>query len=332
MIDQAEDIKLLIDKAESILVIQADNPDGDSLGSAIALEQILTDLNKDAHLIIKVNLPNYLQYINGWDRLESDLPNKFDLSIIVDTSSLSLLENMQKDNTLRRIMTKPCIVIDHHQTEKTINFATVYLNQPSASATAEIIYELAKQLNWSIPLNGQKGIAAAILSDSLGLTTKNVTARTVHIIAELIEAGVSIYELENLRRDMMRKVPAIVHYKGQLLQRVEYFADDRIATLTIPWNEIEQYSPIYNPAVLALDDMRLTENTLVAIVFKQYPDNKITAKIRSNFNAPIADKLAEMYGGGGHKFASGFKVNQPSLDDLVNDVITKAKGLLDEAL
>jgi len=332
MYPEAEAIKSLIDNSKTILIIQADNPDGDSLGSAIALEQILTALGKEPHMILKVNLPGYLHYISGWDRLEYDLPNKFDLSIIVDTSSLSLLDNLQKDNSLNRIKQKPLIVIDHHQTDKTITFTQVYLNVPSASATGEVIYELCRQLEWQIPINGKQALAAAILSDSLGLTTQSVSARTVHIIAELIEAGVSIHELENMRRDMMRKSPDIVHYKGRLLERIEYYEDNTISILTIPWEEIEKYSPIYNPAVLALDDMRLTDNTAIAIVLKQYPDNKITAKIRANYNAPIADKLAEMYGGGGHKFASGFKINNNNLIELKENLVQTIKGLLSETI
>ena len=333
MYPEAEKIKQLIHEANHILIVQPDNPDGDSLGSSLGLEQMLYALNKQTTLVCGTTLPGYLQYIPGWDRVESDMPSGFDLSIIVDTSSVSLLENLTKHIGIASLSSKPCIVLDHHKTEPEVDFATVRLNVPSAAATAEVIYELAKQLNYDIPLTGKNALAAAILSDSLGLTADNTTARTVHIIGELVEGGVSLSGLENARRDMIRKSPELVHYKGRLLERIEYFDNDRVAMLVIPWPEIEQYSPLYNPSVLALDDMRLTTNTVVAVALKLYPDGKITAKIRSNYGYPVAARLAESFGGGGHDYASGFKLtNNPNVDKLKLEIINKTKELLDETI
>ena len=81
---EAERIKTLIDDAHNIVIIQADNPDGDSLGSALALEHILGDLGKEPYLYCGVHIPDYLHYLEGWDRVSSELPSQFDLSIIVD--------------------------------------------------------------------------------------------------------------------------------------------------------------------------------------------------------------------------------------------------------
>jgi len=297
----------LIGAAQRIVIIQADNPDGDSLASALALEQILGDLGKEPCLYCGVAMPSYLTYLKGWDRVSNELPNQFDLSIIVDTSALSLLETLDKKHQVGWLRAKPCIVLDHHTNESSIDFATVLINQP-AVATGEIIYELSKQLAWVMNRSAQEMIATSILSDSLGLTSEGTSARSIHIIGELVEQGVSIAELESRRREMMRKSPELVHYKGVLLERVEYHDDNRIATITIPWEEIEKYSPAYNPTMLVLDDMRLTENTDIAIGFKVYSDGKVTAKIRCNYGKRIADKLAEHFGGGGHPYASGFKV------------------------
>lgn len=175
-------------------------------------------------------------------------------------------------------------------------------------------------------------MAAAILSDTMGLTASYTSARTVHIIGELVENGVSLSALENARRDTIRKSPELVRYKGVLLQRIEYYLDNRLALLTIPWVEIEKYSPLYNPSMLALDDMRLTNDTKIAVVLKQYPDGRITGKIRSNFGNPIAGKLAKDFGGGGHDYASGFKLIGKNIDTLKQEIITFCRELLDETL
>lgn len=326
------DILNVINEASRIVIIQADNPDGDSLASALALEQILGDMGKDPFLYCGVDMPSYLRYLPGWDRVNRDLPHKFDASIIVDTSVISLMETLEKSGQRSWLASKPCIVIDHHDVELTIPFATTVVNIP-AVATGEILYELAEQFDWPLNKLAKDMLAISIMSDSLGLMTDGTTARSIHIIAELVEAGVKLAELEDARRLMMRKSPELIRYKGELLQRVEYFSDNRIATITVPWKEIERYSPSYNPTMLVLDDMRMTENTDIAIGFKFYNDGKVTAKIRCNYGRPIANDLAQHFGGGGHPYASGFKVaDGRSFDDIKKECIREATLLLDKSI
>lgn len=323
-------IQNLIDSAQKIVIIQADNPDGDSLGSALALEQILGELGKSTYLYCGMDIPRHLQYLSGWDRVFKDLPSQFDLSIIVDTSSDSLLENINKAGQKGWLAAKPCIVIDHHDVPATITYAKVICNH-RAVATGEVIYELAQQLSWPINNQAQIMLATAILSDSLGLSTSATTGRSIHIIGELVDAGLNIAELENARRETMRKIPELVHYKGVLLQRIEYFANNRIAAITIPWSEIEQYSPLHNPSMLVMEDMRLTTGVAIAISFKIYNDDHITAKIRCNYGSPIAHDLAEHFGGGGHIYASGFKtyLSGRPFNELKSECIAYATQLLD---
>ncbi len=327
---EAQRIADILSDAKKIVVLQADNPDGDSLGSALALEQILGDMGKEPILYCGVDIPSYLTYLDGWDRVTKDLPHQFDASIIVDTGADSLFEQLDKTGQKNWIKTKPVIVIDHHATEASIDFATVMLS-PTAVATSEVIYELAQQLDWALNLTAKEMIATAIMSDSLGLVTEATSHRSIHIIAELVKGGVSLANLEQKRRNLMRKSPEVVHYKGELLQRVEYFSDNQVAVITIPWEEIVQYSFQYNPSMLVLEDMRMTTGTHVAIAFKTYQDNRITAKIRCNQGYPIADKLAEHFGGGGHPYASGFKVqNGKPFNEIKTECISLAFRLLNQ--
>jgi phosphoesterase RecJ-like protein len=326
---ELEKIQEILKDAHNILIIQADNPDGDSLGSAIALENILGDMGKEPYLYCGVRIPSYLTYLPGWDRVQQDMPKKFDASIIVDTSASSLLEVLTNANQMTWIATKPCIILDHHDVELTIPFATVNCNYPAVS-TGEIIYELAKQADWPLNHEAKQMIATSIMSDSLGLVTEATSARSIHIIAELVESGISLAELEHQRRMLMRKQPELVKYKGELLQRIDYHASARIATVFIPWREIEEFSPLYNPSMLVMDEMRMTIGVQVAIAFKVYKDGKVTAKIRCNQDAPIANKLAEHFGGGGHAYASGFKIQDVRpFNELKSECISFASELLD---
>lgn len=327
---ETEQIAHILQSAQRIVILQADNPDGDSMGSALALEHILGDMGKEPMLYCGVEIPSYLRYLSGWDRIQKDLPDSFDASIIVDTSADSLFENLAASGQRGRLGTKPCIIIDHHAVETTIPFASVVCNK-EAVATSEVIYELAQQLDWPLNHHAKEMIVTAIMADSLGLITEATSARSIHIVAELVEGGVSLAELEYARRELMRKSPALVHYKGELLQRVEYFAGNRIAAVTIPWKEIERYSPEYNPSMLVIDDMRMTTGTQIAIAFKVYDDGKVTAKIRCNQGTPIANDLAQAFGGGGHKYASGFKIQDGSkpFNEVKSECIAKATELLD---
>ena len=84
MLDTA---KQFIQSANNIVIIQAENPDGDSLGSSLALEEVLSDLGKTVTLYCPVDIPKYLHYIRGWDRVQNDFPFQADAAIIVDTSA-----------------------------------------------------------------------------------------------------------------------------------------------------------------------------------------------------------------------------------------------------
>ncbi|HSH18219.1 MAG TPA: DHH family phosphoesterase [Candidatus Saccharimonadales bacterium] len=327
---EIEQIATLLADARRVVIMQADNPDADSLGSALALEQILGDMGKEPYLYCGVHIPDYLHYLPGWDRVSNELPIAFDLTIIVDTSADSLFGTLNATTERLLVGKKPCIVIDHHAVEPDIPYASVICN-PTAVATGEVLYELAAQLDWPLNLAAQRNLLAAIMADSLGLTSEGTSARSIHIVGELVEGGVSIAALEHNRRELMRKSADLTAYKGELLQRIEYFAGGRISVVHIPWPEIERYSHAYNPPMLVMDDMRFTTGVDVAIAFKTYNDGKVTGKIRCNYGSAIAGDMAKHFGGGGHPYASGFKITDGRpYADIKKECIEVAGRLLDE--
>lgn len=320
-----------VSSAQRIVVIQADNPDGDSMASSLAMEELLSDLGKEVTMYCGVDIPDHLKHLTGWDRVTKELPHTFDASFIVDTSALSLLEQLDKTNQRAWLGTRPCIILDHHtDVPCDIPFATVVLNSHEAVATGELIYELSNQLQWKRSDLANNFIAQSILSDSLGLMSEGVTTRTMYIMAELVEQGVSLSALDDERRKLMKRSPEITEYKGRLLQRIEYYAGGRLATITIPWNEIEAYSNAYNPSMLVLEEMRMVEGVEAAVAFKIYKDGKVTGKIRCNRGFGIGKDLAEHFGGGGHSYAAGFKVTQKTdFASVKSACIDKATNLLD---
>lgn len=326
-----ENIKALVDGAQKIVILQADNPDADSLGSALALEQILGNMGKDVYLYCSMDTPTYLRYLSGWDRINLDIPSQFDLGIIVDASTMTLFEKLSNSGQLGWVSSKPCIVLDHHgATDESITFATASLIDPSVSSTGELIYALAQKVGWSVDVTAASYIMTAILGDTQGLTNDLAKANTYHVMAELTELGVSRPELEDLRREASKMDPLIFRYKAQLIDRTELLHDGQIALVTIPQAEINTYSPLYNPAPLIQNDILQTLGVRIAIVMKHYTDGKILASIRCNSGATIAAELAIHFGGGGHPYAAGFKVlGSKSFDEVKTECISYTSELLD---
>ena len=308
----------LIKKSKKIVVIQAENPDGDSLGSSLALGEILGDINKETILYCPVDIPKYLRYINGWDRVSSDFDISADLAIIVDTSADILMTKVLDTAGARNYLeTHPILVIDHHISESTLSFPHIMISR-DAVASAEIIFDLAIESNWTINKQAAENMLVAILSDSLGLTTPNVSSRTYFIAGKLTDIGASSSVIENRRREFMKKSPEILAYKADLIKRIEYRIDGKLAMVHIPWEDIQKYSDSYNPSVLVLDEMRLVEGVQIGVAIKSYPDGKITGKLRANI--PIAEQIAGFFGGGGHKYASGFRT-YADYDHVITDLI-----------
>lgn len=295
----------IVASANRIVVIQAENPDGDSLGSSLALEEILSDMGKSVTLFAPVEIPKYLRYMNGWDRVEGTLDTKADLAIIVDTTADVLLSKVFDIPGARHFLeTIPVIIIDHHTTEPTLNFEYTALIE-DAAATSEVLYRLAHKNDWPINPQAAEHMLAAILSDSLGLSTESVSAETLRTAAALVDLGAAPSAIETRRKQFMKKSAEILSYKGELIGRIEYLLEGRLATIHIPWEDIQQYSDQYNPSVLVLDEMLFVEGVEVAVAIKTYPDGKVTGKIRAN--TPVAELIAGFFGGGGHAYAAGFR-------------------------
>ena len=311
-----------------ICVIQAENPDGDSLGSAIALDYLLSD--KEASLYCPVDVPKYLRYFTDWSRVTNEFDFKADGYIIVDTAAEVLLSKLLDDSAIKnRLYNAPVLVIDHHETPDGLNFPHESIIEVRP-ACAELIYSIAKNQNIEINVEAAEVIFQGILSDTLGLTSSSVTAETFEIAADLTRLGAVISDLEDRRREFMKKSPRILDYKADLIKRIEYSLDGELATVHIPWDDIREYSDEYNPNVLILEEMRLVEGVKVAVAVKTYPDGKVTGKIRTASEAPIAEKIAGYFGGGGHPQAAGFRTYDTTYEEVVRDLVKIVPELLSD--
>ncbi len=307
-----------------IAVIQAENPDGDSLGSALALDYLLPE--KEVSLYCPVDIPKYLRYFVDWSRIGNEFDYQADGYIIVDTAAEVLLSKLLDDKAMRnRLFNAPVLVIDHHETEDDLPFEhqAIIERRP---ACCDVIFQIARAEGLEISRQAAENLLAGIMSDTLGMTSETTTAETYRTAAALIEAGANVAQLEERRREFMKKSPRILDYKADLIKRVEYSLDGRLATVHIPWEEIREYSDEYNPNVLILEEMRLVEGVEVAVAVKTYPDGKVTGKIRAT--KPVADRVAGYFGGGGHPYAAGFRTYDSDYQTVRKDLVKIVPELL----
>lgn len=329
-------VKTRIDEAQRIIIIQPENPDADSLGSSIALDEILAPLGKEVTMFCAIDMPKYLHYIEGWSRAEKNFTGKYDLAIIVDTAAEALIVKTLATPGMRHFLeTRPVIVLDHHNESKNdedneandLSFPHDFILDETAAATSELVLSIATENSWAINKPAADAMLASVLGDTLGLSTPSVSQRTIESVLELMKLGAHPAEIEKKRREYMKKPADILEYKGKLIERIEYFCDGRLALVHIPWEDIQQYSDRYNPSILVLDEMRLVEGVDVAIAIKTYPDSKLTGKIRSNL--PIAGQIAGFFGGGGHEYSAGYKIYE-NYDTACQELLTATEKILQE--
>ncbi len=310
---------------QSICVIQAENPDGDSLGSALALEEALSE--KEVSLYCPVDIPKYMRYFEGWSRVENEFPYRADGYIIVDTASSVLLSKLLNDGAIRNCLySAPVLVIDHHETEADLDFSYESIIEPTSSCCA-LLYKIFKEQNIEISALCAENLIYGIQSDTLGLTAQSTISDDFRAVAELMDKGANIADMEDRRREFSKKSPRILDYKADLIKRIEYNLDGKLATVHIPFDDIQEFSDEYNPNVLILEELRLVEGVEVAVAIKTYPDGKLTGKIRSG--KPVADQIAGYFGGGGHPYAAGFRTYDTSYEEAVNDLISATMDALD---
>jgi len=324
-------IKKFINTHDHFLIVQADNPDGDSLGSALALEHILGDMKKSTSLYCGVDVPEYLKFLTGWDRVTKTIPTSIDAVIIVDTSAQILLENLAASPEYPWVASKQTLVLDHHsEVVCDIPQASIILCDNTYVSTGELIYELCKNLQWNISVAAQEKIMQSILSDTLGLSTEATTATTYRRMAEMLEAGVDRFALDESRKLLSKMDSTVYMYKADLIKRTEFYGDNKeVAVVVIPEDELYSVGTLYNPAPLILNEMTMIQGVKMAIVIKRYK-NRITGSLRATSQAPVANKIATIFGGGGHPYAAGFKMDATpsSFSNIKSDVIRKTLELI----
>ena len=306
---------------KTTLIIFHARPDGDAVGSAFALREILGAMGIKAICLCDDEVPDRLRFLSddfqGSVLPVDDLKFGHERVIAVDSASPSQLGRLF-DRLLRNVD----LMIDHHAT------GTVYADNyidTAASATGEIMYLLAAYLVKigkleRIPPRALTCIYAAISSDTGGFKFSNTTPRTHMIAAKLIELGVDAAEIN--RKLFDSKSVAQIKAEGEAARRLKLFDGGRIAVTSMPYSAKAELGVEDDDLATIIEIPRSVSTAEVAISVRQ-PDEKgfFRVSMRSVGEIDVAAVCAA-FGGGGHKRAAGCSLEAGDIDEAVERVIT----------
>jgi phosphoesterase RecJ-like protein len=304
--NQLEEAKAFILAHDHYLVVSHVNPDGDAIGSTLAVGQMLQLLGKSFMTINEGEIPSKFGMlprsaeILNYSRLGSAEPRPpFDCVIAVDCADYQRIGLVKEWFTSET----PILNIDHHPTND--GFGRVNLIRADAAATAEVLYDLATLLDisWTKPL--ADCIYTGLLTDTGGFRYSNTTPRVLKIASEMLEYGVDGNDLADQFLEKLTLSHVMVLQKA--LAALNFNGDKRIAWVSVSLQDVADAQAQNADLEGLVNYPRNIEGVEVGLLFKQIDGEKWKVSFRSAGLVDVAD-VAKHFGGGGHIRAAGCAV------------------------
>lgn len=315
-----EQISELLLKNDNYLILCHKRPDGDTLGSALALENALKSAGKTAHIACVHKIPSNTRFLfEGRDPDLSYRDYGEVVPVAVDIASLSMMGEIA-DVLGNDILLK----IDHHETGD--DYAKYNYTEPDSAACGEIIYELIKLMGVNVS-ECAVPLFAAISSDTGCFRYANTTPRTHKIAAALIETGI---DHGNINHNLFEnRTPAEVRALKCAYGGMRFFMDGRIAAIVLTNEEKRRLELCEEDLGLLNSITREIEGVKVGITLKQDKDDPVSCdmmkfkmSVRSEKGFP-ANRLCALFGGGGHECAAGGEMISENADTALETIISK---------
>lgn len=310
-------IKSLIDNAKKIALICHIRPDGDTIGSTLALCNYLRINNKTCDVFCDDILPDKYNFLKGYDGIKnSEIGEDYDLLICLDCSDTK--RTGKYSNFIVRH--KNTINIDHHiSNEKfaTLNYVT------EISSTCELIFQILKSYDALPDKDTYMCIYCGLSSDTGNFSHSNTTYTTFETAAELSKV---IGDISIINRKIFKEKPInMVRLLNQVLSSLEMYADDKIAILTVYLKDLAKYNCLPHDTEGFVDYAINISGVEVGAILMQSENNSYKISLRSK-QADVC-KIASEFGGGGHKFASGCML-YGERDEVVKKLVKNAEFYL----
>jgi phosphoesterase RecJ-like protein len=290
----------------SFVILSHVRPDGDAIGSQLALGFSLLAMGKSVRLINEDGLPENLSFLPGSERIElppTD-PIAAEVAIALDTATRPRLGERALHAAS---MATVWINIDHHISNT--NFGDLNLIDATSPATGQILYDLITQLDLPLPPESRDAIYVAVSTDTGSFQYPSTTAKTYDMAADLIRRGVDVgainsktYDEQPYRRlELMRA----------LLGTLERSADGLLAHWELRDQTRIDLALRPEDSEGLIDVIRAIRGVQVAAFFEEVADGKIRVSMRSKDRRLDVCNIAAQFGGGGHALAAGLRMSGP---------------------
>jgi phosphoesterase RecJ-like protein len=307
-------------EADRFVVVTHENPDGDALGSLIAMQQVLETLGKDCLLFIDASdfpLPYEYRFL-PLPRLTSSPPDDIDDRTIVFLDCGNLERNPADAFRNRTPPTLHILNIDHHHDNT--RFGTVNHVRSDASCTAEIVWDLMHGLGVKASETIAEALYVGLITDTGRFMYENTGPRAHEMAAELIEVGVDVHEVYRQVYEDLPYGKLVLLARG--LAKVERYDEGRLALTLLTAEDFTASGAEESYSEGVVDHLRAVEGTAVAALVRDRigssdgaPPRKVS--LRSTDGRVDVSRIARAQGGGGHRQAAGFSTDL-SHDDLVS--------------
>ena len=315
----------LIDDAQTICVCAHTNPDGDALGSGLALAQLIRQRwggKRVTNLLADDDaLPRLYRFLPGAGDFvrPSDYHESPDLFISVD------LPVRERLNRAQEVLARAAhvAVIDHHPTSAPFGEASVV--RPDAAATGVIIAELGLFIGATITADIANCLFCAIVTDTGRFQYQNADSEAFETASMLVDAGASPSMISLNVYQSFRL--AYLHLEAVVMGRIVTFDKGRISYSYATRSDLERTGALPDECDGLIDVVRSVQGSQVALFLKEQPDGSVRGNLRSKGAHDISG-VARAMGGGGHRAASGFTVRGSS-DDALAQVLPLLQAVLD---
>lgn len=331
MIEALDSLKNALEKVNRILIITHVNPDGDAVGSSVALRGILEVLGKSVEIVMSDEIPSKYQFLVDrpvWDARDPEFAQLasrqlFQMVIFLDSSERERVGAVL-DHLAEWIVNDPLYVnIDHHISNDL--YGDIVIVDPRRSSSAELVQELARHLDVTINPQTADQLFAGILTDTGRFQYSNANASSLHAAGELVEAGADPARVA----DQIYFGRSLQFYRllGFLLETMELHHGGRTCVMLLSSEKSASLWPEGQLDTEGIVDYTIQiENVEVGIFMKEMGEKDYRASLRSrgDFNVQA---LAEALGGGGHEGAAGCSL-AGSLEEVKAEILAEVEKRL----
>jgi phosphoesterase RecJ-like protein len=310
-----QQIREAIAKNKTFVVVSHIRPDGDAIGSALGLAQVLRIAGKHVTVLLEDAVAEKYVSLPGSGQVVKQLPNHYDYLIVVDCS-----DPQRTGSVLQGV--EPDLVIDHHKTN--LNFGKLNLVEDDAEATALMLAKHIPLWGLSIDAGAAAAFLTGILADTIGFRTSNVTAEALRVSADLMDKNANLHEI--YYQTLVTRSLAEARYWGQGLTKLQY--EDGLLWSELTLEDRAKAGYFENDDADLVNTLSSIADVQITVLFVQQSDDRVKISWRSVAGIDVS-VLAFQFGGGGHAAAAGADVSG-SLTEVRECILSTTRTYLKE--